>query len=70
MSKFQKVRGMHDVPLDQSSVWSEVIEKITHTLKSYSYSEIRLPIIENTDLFKRSVGDLSLIHISEPTRPY
>ena len=45
MSKFQKVRGMHDVPLDQSSVWSEVIEKITHTLKSYSYSEIRLPII-------------------------
>ena len=30
MSKFQKVRGMHDVPLDQSSLWSEVIEKITH----------------------------------------
>ncbi|MDA9636128.1 histidine--tRNA ligase [SAR86 cluster bacterium] len=57
MSKFQKVRGMHDVPLDESSLWSEVIEKITHTLKSYSYSEIRLPIIENTDLFKRSVGD-------------
>ena len=57
MSKFQKVRGMHDVPLDQSSIWSEVIKKLASTLKSYSYSEIRLPIIEQTELFKRSVGD-------------
>jgi len=57
MSKFQKVRGMHDIPLEQSSIWSEVIEKLASTLKSYSYSEIRLPIIEQTELFKRSVGD-------------
>ena len=57
MSKFQKVRGMHDIPLEQSSIWSEVIEKLVSTLKSYSYSEIRLPIIEQTELFKRSVGD-------------
>ena len=57
MNKFEKVRGMHNVSLEEANLWSHVSSFSTTLLKSFSYSEIRLPIVEYTDLFKRSVGD-------------
>lgn len=53
----QSVRGMRDILPEQSSSW-QYIESIARDLfTSYGYSELRTPIIESTDLFKRSIGD-------------
>ncbi|MFL2804758.1 MAG: histidine--tRNA ligase [Gammaproteobacteria bacterium] len=57
MSKFEKVRGMHNASLEEANLWSHVSKFSESLLKSFSYSEIRLPIVEYTDLFKRSVGN-------------
>ncbi len=57
MSKFQKVRGMHEVPIKDSLIWSQTIDHLIKIVKSFSYREIRLPILEQTELFRRSVGD-------------
>lgn len=55
--KLQSVRGMRDILPDQSSSW-QYIENIARDLfNSYGYKELRTPIIESTDLFKRSIGD-------------
>ena len=56
MSKFEKVRGMHNIPVEESHYWSHVLNFSEKLMKSFSYSEIRLPIIEYTNLFERSVG--------------
>ena len=55
--KFQSLRGMHDLVPDNLSSWKFVESKIFEMLGSYGYKEIRFPIVEYTDLFKRSVGE-------------
>ncbi|MEE9310121.1 MAG: histidine--tRNA ligase [Cocleimonas sp.] len=53
----QSVRGMRDILPEQSSSW-QFIENIARELfNGYGYKELRTPIIESTDLFKRSIGD-------------
>ena len=53
----QSVRGMRDILPEQSSSW-QFIENIARELfNSYGYKELRMPIIESTELFKRSIGD-------------
>ena len=59
MKKIQKIRGMHEVNPSDSKIWSKITHKIIQTFESYSYNEIRLPTIESTDLFQRTVGELS-----------
>ena len=44
MNKFEKVRGMHNVSIEEANLWSHVSGFSTTLLKSFSYSEIRLPI--------------------------
>ena len=56
MNKFEKVRGMHNIPVEETHYWSHVLNFSEKLMKSFSYSEIRLPIIEYTNLFERSVG--------------
>ena len=55
--KFQSLRGMHDLVPENLSSWKFVESKIFEMLSSYGYKEIRFPIVEYTDLFKRSVGE-------------
>ena len=55
--KFQSLRGMYDLVPDNLSSWKFVESKIFEILSSYGYKEIRFPIVEHTDLFKRSVGE-------------
>ena len=53
----QSVRGMRDILPEQSATW-QYIEAIARELfTSYGYQELRTPVIESTDLFKRSIGD-------------
>src|SRR5512139_1978081 len=55
----QAVRGMHDVLPEQTPLWQYAEQMIRETLGAYGYSEIRLPIVEKTELFKRSIGEVT-----------
>ena len=57
MKKIQKIRGAHEINPSESQTWSYLTKKITEIFESFSYQEIRLPIIESTTLFQRSVGE-------------
>lgn len=59
MSKLTIVRGFNDVlPLD-SYKWQFLESKVKLILDRYNYSETRLPIVERSELFHRSVGESS-----------
>jgi len=55
----QAIRGMHDILPEQSSRWQYAEKVIKDVLASYCYLEIRLPIVEKTELFKRSIGEVT-----------
>lgn len=60
MSKFIKsIRGMHDVLPDDSHRWQSFEAKIQKLMASYGYKEIRMPLVESTDLFCRSIGEVT-----------
>jgi histidyl-tRNA synthetase len=55
----EPLRGVHDVLPAQVAVWQH-LERITREVFSaYGYEEFRVPIIEQTQLFKRSIGDFT-----------
>lgn len=59
MSKLTIVRGFNDIlPLD-SYKWQFLESKIKLILDRYNYSETRLPVVEKSELFHRSVGETS-----------
>ena len=53
----KSIRGMNDVLPDDSNLWQYLEGILRDLTKQYSYQEIRFPIVESTDLFKRSVGE-------------
>ena len=55
--KFQSLRGMNDIDPCGLSTWKFIESRIFEIFASYGYQEIRFPLIESTDLFKRSVGE-------------
>ena len=55
--KFQSLRGMNDIDPSGLSTWKFIESRIFEIFASYGYQEIRFPLIESTDLFKRSVGE-------------
>ncbi|MCK5830992.1 MAG: histidine--tRNA ligase [Methylococcales bacterium] len=58
-SSVQAIRGMHDVLPEQTPRWQYAEKIIRKVLASYCYKEIRLPIVEKTELFKRSIGEVT-----------
>lgn len=50
---------MNDILPDQSPYWQHLESVITGILRRYGYREIRFPILESTDLFKRSIGEVT-----------
>ncbi|WP_087145153.1 histidine--tRNA ligase [Crenothrix polyspora] len=58
-NNIQAVRGMHDVLPDQTPLWQATEQTLREVLGAYGYSEIRLPIVEKTELFKRSIGEVT-----------
>ena len=59
MANIQAIRGMHDVLPEQTPLWQYAEKIIRDVLSSYGYSEIRLPAVEKTELFKRSIGEVT-----------
>jgi histidyl-tRNA synthetase len=58
-NNIQAIRGMHDVLPEQTPLWQYAEQHIRDVLGAYGYSEIRLPIVEKTELFKRSIGEVT-----------
>jgi len=58
-NNIQAIRGMHDVLPEQTPLWQYAETIIREVLASYGYSEIRLPVLEKTELFKRSIGEVT-----------
>ncbi|MET0356608.1 MAG: histidine--tRNA ligase, partial [Cellvibrio sp.] len=59
MKKIQAIRGMNDLLPVDSSAWQYVEAAVANILRRYGYQEIRFPILESTDLFKRSIGEVT-----------
>lgn len=57
--KIQAIRGMNDCLPTESGLWQYVESSIRQVVASYGYQEIRTPIVESTDLFKRSIGEVT-----------
>lgn len=55
--KLQSVRGMRDVLPENSNSWQFIELTCRNLFNRYGYGELRTPVIESTDLFKRSIGD-------------
>ena len=58
-TNIQAIRGMHDVLPEQTPLWQYAEQIIREILGMYGYQEIRLPIVEKTELFKRSIGEVT-----------
>ncbi|MFT6102833.1 MAG: histidyl-tRNA synthetase [Granulosicoccus sp.] len=59
LSKIQAIRGMNDLLPQHSAIWQYFESTVSSMLSQYHYQEIRFPIMENTDLFKRSIGEVT-----------
>ena len=58
MSKtISPIKGMPDIVPEQMPLWHRAEKTITAVLESYGYDELRTPMLEKTELFKRSIGD-------------
>lgn len=55
----QSIRGMHDILPEQSAAWQYLEATVRQLLSRYGYHEIRMPILEPTELFKRAVGEVT-----------
>ena len=55
--KYKTVRGMEDILPDGSAAWQALECTSRKLLKSFGYSEIRTPILEDTAIFVRSIGE-------------
>ncbi len=57
--QIQSIRGMHDILPDESGQWFWLESRARLILERYGYREIRTPIVEKTELFKRSIGEVT-----------
>jgi len=57
--KIQAIRGMNDTLPEQTPVWQKLESLLRGVVSRYGYSEIRMPIVESTALFKRSIGEVT-----------
>jgi len=57
--QIQAIRGMNDCLPSETGLWQFVESTIRQVVASYGYQEIRTPIVESTDLFKRSIGEVT-----------
>ena len=55
----QAIRGMNDLLPEDTSVWQQVEKVLRQTMSSYGYSEVRMPIVEKTNLFCRAIGEVT-----------
>jgi len=55
----RSIRGMNDILPDVTPYWQQVEKTLKDVLSGYGYQEIRFPIVEKTELFSRSIGEVT-----------
>ncbi|MGD9599609.1 MAG: histidine--tRNA ligase [Steroidobacteraceae bacterium] len=58
-SGVQPIRGMNDVLPAEIGLWQHLEATLRELVAMYGYEEIRVPIVEHTELFKRSIGEFT-----------
>jgi len=59
VNKIRAIRGMNDILPDETPHWQYVEDVVRRLMASYGYAEIRMPVVEQTDLFRRGVGEVT-----------
>jgi histidyl-tRNA synthetase len=59
LAKVKAIRGMNDILPEQTPVWQYLENTVKSVLGAYGYNEVRMPIVEQTELFKRSIGEVT-----------
>jgi len=60
MSKnIQAIRGMNDILPEEAKLWSFLDAQVSRLFADYGYANIRLPLVEVTQLFNRSIGEVT-----------
>ena len=57
MTQIQPIRGMNDVLPSEVWRWQFLEATVREVLASYGFDEMRVPVVEQTDLFKRAIGE-------------
>jgi histidyl-tRNA synthetase len=57
MTAIQAVRGMNDVLPDEAELWLEFEARVEGWLDRYGYRNIRMPLVEHSQLFRRAIGE-------------
>jgi histidyl-tRNA synthetase len=55
----QAIRGMNDILPGESATWQSIETYLRSIMSAYGYEEIRLPVLESTHLFKRTIGEVT-----------
>lgn len=55
----QSLRGMTDILPGETPLWQHLEATLAALLAGYGYQEIRFPLLENTELFRRSIGEVT-----------
>lgn len=59
MNSIRAIRGMTDILPQDSAYWQHLESVVAGLLHSYGYQEIRLPVVEQTALFARAIGEVT-----------
>ena len=59
MNPIRAIRGMNDILPDDVAAWQYVEHHARAQLRAYGYREIRPPVVERTELFRRSIGEVT-----------
>lgn len=59
MKKIQSIRGMHDIQPGESRLWQFVEATAKSVFDSFGYQQIRTPVMEQSDLFHRAIGEVT-----------
>ena len=65
MSKIQSVRGTHDLVGSDYLLYNHIRKVIFELADNYDYNEIETPIFENSELFKKPLGEFSDVVLKE-----
>lgn len=57
--KIQAIRGMNDVLPEETPKWQYLLKKLSGCLAQYGYQQIEFPLVECTNLFKRTIGEVT-----------
>jgi histidyl-tRNA synthetase len=57
--RLQAIRGMHDALPERTPLWQHLEDRIRAVIEGYGYREMRTPLLEQVELFKRSIGEVT-----------